>query len=241
MKKLLLLMLMLLLIAAPAHAGDDAAVLASGAGYKKMVNALVAAYTAETGRGVELVYGNMARVTAQVRTSGKVDLVLGADFFLKDPSLRLTARHELGRGRLVLAWPKGRTGVSAASLTAPETERIALPNTKQAIYGKAALEYLQRTGVYDAIRPKLVEVATVPQVYAYLAADEVDLGFLNLTHAMNVRDTLGGYLVLDEKDYDPIRILICEVGDAPHPEARADFLRFLESDKAREIVRANGL
>ncbi|MGE4292596.1 MAG: molybdate ABC transporter substrate-binding protein [Desulfovibrio sp.] len=240
MKKLLLF-LVLLLAAGPAQAGDGPLVLASGAGYKKMVNALVEVYGTETGNPVELVYGNMAQVAAQVRTGGKVDLVLGADFFLGDPALNLTAQHELGRGRLVLAWPKGQAEKTTASLTAPETSRIALPNTKQAIYGKAALEYLQRTGVYAQVEPKLVEVATVPQVYAYLAANEVDLGFLNLTQAMNVRETLGGYLVLDDKDYDPIRIVVCEVGDGPHPKAKADFLRFLESGKAKKILRANGL
>lgn len=236
-----MLFLILLLAAPPAFADDGALVLASGAGYKKMVNALVEEYSSQTGRHVDLVYGNMAQVTSQARTSGKVDLVLGAEFFLGDGSIDAAATHKLGRGRLVLAWPKGKGNPSSESLTSAQTMRIALPNTKHAIYGKAALEYLQRTGIYEQIRQKLVEVATVPQVYAYLAADEVDLGFLNLTHALNVRDTLGGFVELDGQFYDPIRIVVCELRSPPHPDAANDFLRFLKSGKAVEIVRANGL
>lgn len=224
-----------------ARAEGDALVLASGAGYKKMVGALVTAYEAKSGRHVEQVFGNMAQVTAQAKASGAVDMVLGDESFLGAGDLDLAARIELGRGRLVIAWPKGGSWSQAKDLLAFKVRRIALPDTKSAIYGKAAKEYLQSMGLYDKVLDRLVEVATVPQVFAYLAAGEVDYGFINLTHALNVADQLGGYAVLESTAYAPIRIVVCTLQGAPHAGAAEDFARFLATPEAQAVVRANGL
>ena len=164
------LLLVLLLLPVNAMAEGDALVLASGAGYKKMVAALVAAYEAKSGRPVEQVFGNMAQVTAQAKVSGAVDMVLGDESFLNAGNLDLATSLELGRGRLVIAWPKGGSWTQAQDLLGSKVRRIALPDTKSAIYGKAAKEYLESMGLYDQLRDKLVEVATVPQVFAYLTA-----------------------------------------------------------------------
>ncbi|MGE4551738.1 MAG: molybdate ABC transporter substrate-binding protein [Desulfovibrionaceae bacterium] len=242
---LLSALLLAILPPAPVRAEGDALVLASGAGYKQMVNALVKAYGAETGKTVDLVYGNMAQVTGQVRAGGVVDLVVGAEFFLSDPALGLAEPVELGRGRLVLAWPKGRSAMmtdrGTVDLNAESVRRIALPDPVKAIYGKAAMEYLKSSGQYEAVQAKLTPVATVPQVFAYLVADEVDLGFMNLTHVLGVKDQLGGWKEMPLDGYEPIRINAYPLRNAPHAAALADFLRFLGTDAAREIVRANGL
>lgn len=67
-----------LLLALPAQAGaTDSVVLAAGAGYKKMVNALYEAYRTKTGAQIDLTYGNMGKVTTLAKESGKVDIVLG--------------------------------------------------------------------------------------------------------------------------------------------------------------------
>jgi molybdate transport system substrate-binding protein len=241
LKQLLVCCLLLAFFVAPAGAQDEPLVLASGGGYKKMVNALVTAYTAKTGRTVDRMYGNMSRVTALGRTSGRVDVVLGAQAFLTGAGLKMTQVYLLGRGRLVIAWAGSNVFHSPQDLCHPSVTRIAVPDMHQAIYGKAAREYLYSTGVYDQIKDKLVEVATVPQVFSYLATNEVDFGFLNLTHALNVADKLGGYVPLDETMYKPIKIVLVQLYNAPHKAAAADFYTFLASDEAQKIIAANGL
>jgi len=227
----------------PALADDQTLILASGGGYKKMVNALVKAYEVETGNSLQLIYGNMGRVTAQAKTSGAVDMVLGAEFFFKRAGLTFKRVEKLGRGRLVLAWSKAfKSGDDAkADLRSKQAKRIALPDTQKAIYGRAAQQYLERTGLLPELQDKLVVVATLPQVFSYLSINEVDLGFLNLTHALNVRPSLGGFTVLPENEYDPINIVVGELDNAPHSGETADFFRFLTSESARNIVRDNGL
>ncbi|WP_319466305.1 molybdate ABC transporter substrate-binding protein [uncultured Pseudodesulfovibrio sp.] len=219
----------------------DNAVLASGGGYKKMVNALNAAYKQKTGHSVDLIYGNMARVTTQAKQSGKVDIVLGDRTFLTKAELPLENELELGRGKLVLAFAKQSTFSAVTDLDNPEAGRIALPDTQKAIYGKAARQYLTTTKRLPGIKPRLVEVATVPQVFSYLTTKEVDMGFMNLTHTLNVADKLGGYIILNEKDYSPIKIIAAPLKTREHTAETADFLRFLETPEAKVIIRNNGL
>ena len=67
------------------------------------------------------------------------------------------------------------------------------------------------------------------------------MGFLNLTHALNVQDKLGGYIVLEQEYYDPISIVI-GVMDIPAPEEKLNaFLTFLTSPEAQTIIRKHGL
>ena len=219
----------------------DNAVLASGAGYKKMVNALTAAYAAKTGQSVDLIFGNMAQVTTQAKQGGQVDLVLGDASFLKKAELPFTATHELGRGKLVLAFPKGSAFSTIADLDRPEVTRVALPDPVKAIYGKAAREFLTATKRLPDIKPRLVEVSTIPQVFSYLVASEVDMGFMNLTHALNVKDKLGGYVVVDETQYSPILIIVGLLDGGRNTAPAQDFIAFLQSPEAVSVIRANGL
>lgn len=242
MKKILCLTFVFLLAAGSAFASDPA-VLAAGGGYKKMVNALAKAYTAETGNSLQLVYGNMGRVTAQAKNSGAVDLVIGADFFLTRAQLDFSEEMKLGRGKLVLAWSKSfKGGINPVDmLESAAAKRVATPDPHKAIYGRAAAQYLKHTGLDTRVGDRLVEVAAIPQVFSYLSLNEVDLGFMNLTHTLNVLDSLGGYVVIPDETYKPIFIMAGQLANASHPKQAQEFYRFLKTDKAQKIIRTNGL
>ncbi|WP_147820954.1 molybdate ABC transporter substrate-binding protein [Salidesulfovibrio onnuriiensis] len=230
-----------LLLGASGLAQADNLVLASGAGYKKMVNELVAVYEQRTGQTIDRLYGNMGRVVALSKESGRVDIALGAEDFLRSGGLEFRSTHMLGKGRLVLAYPKGSSCSSVATLDDPAVKRIALPDTSKAIYGRAAREFLTSTGRLPDIKPRLVEVATVPQVFSYLVAHEVDMGFLNLTHALHVQDKLGGYVLVPEKDYEPISIVAGELQGGGKHEQVLEFFRFLATPEAKAIISRSGL
>ncbi|WP_419786661.1 molybdate ABC transporter substrate-binding protein [Pseudodesulfovibrio sp.] len=236
-------LLALIIVACLATAASaEGLVLAAGGGYKKMVNALNALYLKETGQSLDLIYGNMGKVTTLAKESGKVGMVLGdRSYLVGKAKLSLSEEMELGHGKLVLAFGKGSKYSKISDLDDPEAGRIAMPDSGKAIYGRAAREFLKKTGRLPAIKPRLVEVATVPQVFAYLSTNEVDMGFLNLTHALNVRDHLGGYVIIDESEYSPIRIIVGVMDSCPDKVAAKAFLSFLETPNAQSIIRANGL
>lgn len=237
MKKILLTLL-LLVLSMPALAGETL-LIASGAGYKTVIETLAKSYSQQTGTTVERIYGNMGQVVGQAQTSGKVDLLVGEESFLRASALPLADTASLGKGRLVMAWPKGKS--EPADLKDSNIARIAIPDATRAIYGKAAVEYLNNSGQYEALKDKLVVVGTVPQVFTYLSTGEVDAGFLNLTQAMAVKEQLGGYIEMDDKLYKPIAIACIRLQTSPNAAAAEDFARFLQTEKARAILTAHGL
>ncbi len=216
-------------------------VIASGAGYRALVDELSDTYTKETGNKVERIYGNMSRVTAQARISGAVDMVLGDIDFLEKAKLSAKTKQTIGTGKLVVAYPKGTSYHNESDLLSTSVTRIALPDTQKAIYGKAAMQYLRGKGIYNKVESKLLIVGTVPQAASYVIAGEVDYALINLTHARKISKSIGGYALINQKDYTPIRIVIWQMEGAANGKECVGFMTFLKSVKAHKIIANHGM
>ena len=238
MKRLALAFLLLFAFAALAQA--EPLTVASGAGYKRLVTELAAAYEAKTGHKTELVFGNMGQVIAQAKASGKIQMIIGEQSFLKQAGLPLASFTELGKGALVVAWPKGRSLSTLTDLTKLEVKRVAMPDAAKAIYGIAGQEALAKAGLADALKAKLLIVATVPQVMTYVVTGEVDAGLANLTDTLGQAGQIGGYFVVDPALYSPISIGAGVLAGQQTPEAAA-FLGFLTSPQGKDLARKHGL
>jgi len=238
MKRLVLAFLLLFSFAALAQA--EPLTVASGAGYKRLVTELAAAYEAKTGHKTELVFGNMGQIIAQAKASGKIQMIVGEQSFLKQAGLPLASFTELGKGALVVAWPKGKSFSSLADLARPEVKRVAMPDPAKAIYGIAGKEALAKAGLADSLKDKLLVVATVPQVMTYVVTGEVDAGLANLTDTLGQAGQIGGYFVVDPALYSPISIIAGVLAGQQTPEAAA-FAAFLASPQGRELARKHGL
>ncbi len=237
-----------------AQTNPPALLLMAGAGYKRPVEALCAAFTQVSGVTMERSYGNLQQIFAQAKASGGVDVLVGdAAFIDKARDLKLPRRIKLGQGILTLAWRRnlevahGAAGLAGMrALLAVSGQSVALPNPQQAIYGNAAKELLLAQGVWAGLQDRLKVVGTVPQVSAYLTAGEVDLGFMNLTEALAVKDQLGGYIVLPSGagSYTDVAI-VAAMSEASktllaHTGVQL-FALFLETSVAHDILRRAGL
>lgn len=229
-----------LLAALPAFA--DSLLIAAGAGYKRPVAELCEAFQKHSGQKVNQIYGNMGNIVAQIRQSGEIAVVFGDHAYLAAVNGLDVANYlPLGNGRLVVAWPSGGQLAAVNELKTAKFARIALPNPKAAIYGIAASEFLERSGLAAPLKDRLQVVATVPQVSAYLISGEVNAGFINLTEALAIQPKIGGYREIDAKLYSPIRIVGGVLRNhAQRPEVQA-LGRFLETPEARGILARHGL
>ena len=233
----ILLLLLTLTLSLPISA--EPLLIAAGAGYKKPLTELYAAFTQATGTQVQAAFGNMQQVLAQTRESGRVDLVIGERGFLSKTGL-FERDLELGKGRLVLAYgPKRLKGYEA--LTDPEVERIALPDPKKAIYGVAATQSLERSGLLPKVKDKLMTLATVPQVSAYLIAGTIDAGFINITDALGIQDKIAGFDEIPAELYDAPVIVLAFPKDRPESQAAKALADFLGSEQAKAILARYGL
>lgn len=220
----------------------ESLLIAAGAGYKRPVSEISAAFEKKTGTRVEQIYGHMAGIVSQAQQSEQVAVIFGDHAYLaKVDRLSFSGFVPLGEGRLVVAWPKGGELASPAALADKRYARIAIPDAKAAIFGIAATEYLQRSGLAPTVAERLQVASTVPQVSAYLISGEVDAGFINLTEALAIKDKIGGYLEIDAALYSPIRIVGGVIRGFEDKTTVKSLQQFLVTPEAAAILKRYGL
>ncbi|HMN72021.1 MAG TPA: molybdate ABC transporter substrate-binding protein [Rhodoblastus sp.] len=231
-----------MIVAGLSVARADEATLAAGAGFRKPLAELAAAYEAASGDRILQVYGHVGQVLAQARESRDITIVCGDKATLRHAEgLEFQRMAKLGLGKLVVAFRKGVSLAKAEDVAGDSIKRIGIPDQAKAIYGKAGRQFIERARLGAAVDPKLVAVATVPQVTSYVASGEVDAGFVNATDAFGAGNTIGGYVEVDASLYDPVEVS-CGVRAAKKPSAATDgFAAFLETGPARAILSRYGL
>lgn len=224
------------------QARADETTLAASAGFRKPIVELAAAYKAQSGHEILQTYGHVGQIVAQARESSQITLVCGDRAVLeraKDVPFQSMAR--LGLGKLVVAFRKGRSLSKPEDISKDDVKRIGIPDQANAIYGKAGRQFLERSKLAAAIDPKLIPVATVPQVTSYVVSGEIDAGFINATDAIGAGSNIGGFVEVGTALYEPVEV-VCGVraSDKPSP-ATAGFVAFLATDQARKIIARYGL
>lgn len=216
----------------------------TGGGYIKMVEALTVQYEKDTGAKVEKAFGgNIGQMLAQVESGSPVTVVISDATSLKKftKALNADAGVRLGDTPLILIWRKGLTLASPEDLTSDAVKRVAMPDPKTAVYGRAAKEYLDGSGLAEKIAGKLNVVSMVPQVMSYVSRAEMDAGFVNLLAARQGKDKIGGFVAVKE-GYEPIRMTAQPVkGAAGEADDVKAFLTWLGSPKADAVLEKFGV
>ena len=228
-------------------AGTAAAeVTVTRAGYVKMVQALVDAYQSQTQAKVGTAFGgNIGQMLAQVREGGKVNLVISDATSLQKFSNELKELKtgvKLGDTPLILAWRKGIVLTGPEDLDKSDVKRVAMPDPKAAVYGRAAKEYLASSGLDKKLGDRVNIASTVPQVMSYVVRGEMDAGFVNLVAARGNKDKIGGFTAVND-GYKPVLMTSVPVKDLKAQD-KADveaFMAFLASDKATPILNKFGV
>ena len=153
--------------------GASAAVtVTTGGGYVPMVEKLVEVCKNETAAPIEKSFGgNIGQMLAQVKSGSGVNVVVTDRttlLKLKTP-VKFSTMQTLGVSPLMLVWRKGVTITNPEDLAKDGVKRIAHPDPKAAVYGRAGTEWVasRPEAVKNALTPKLLGVAGVPQVMSY--------------------------------------------------------------------------
>lgn len=243
MQKTALLTSLTLLALAAGSAHADV-VVTTGAGYVPMVKALSEAYAQETGGKIATAFGgNIGQMLAQVKEGSGVNVVISDRASLaKFAKLLAADETKLGTTPIVLVWKKGLDIKTPADLKADSVARIAMPDPKAAVYGRAAEDFLKTSGLGKDLEGKVNVVSTVPQVTAYVVKGEMDAGFVNRVAAKNAQGKLGGQLEITDQ-HQPIVMTarpVAEVAEKDAADVKA-FLDWLTGETAKGILKANGL
>lgn len=239
------LSLWLLFLAAPALAADVQVAVA--ANFSAPMKIIAAEFEKDTGHKAVLSFGATGKFYAQIRNGAPFEVFLAAD---QDTPAKLEregaavrgSRFTYATGRLAL-W-SARPGVVDAQgevLKNGGFGKLAIAAPKLAPYGAAALETMTRLGVLAALQPRLVTGESIGQAFSFVATGNADLGFVALSQVLESGKLASGSAwIVPETLHSPIRqdaVLLTRGKDSP---AARQLMVFLQSDKARAVIRAHG-
>ncbi|HTH78019.1 MAG TPA: molybdate ABC transporter substrate-binding protein, partial [Ramlibacter sp.] len=118
-----------------------------------------------------------------------------------------------------------------------DLDRIAIANPKLAPYGKAAVETMQKLGVYEHLKPRIVQAENIGQAFQFVATGNAPIGFVALSQVTQAK---GSKWIVPDDLHAPLRQDAVLLAHGKNNEAATALMRYLKGDKARGIIRAYG-
>lgn len=227
---------------------NDKVVVATAANVQFVMQELKKTFEQESDTRLEIVVGSSGKLTAQIREGAPFDLFVSADTRYPQEIFTNGGAENppkiYARGTLVL-WTRDSTVTpTLAMLTGAHVKKIALANPQTAPYGTAAVQVLQKAGLYEQVKAKLVYGESIAQTTQYIATGAADVGFTALSIVLSPKmKGKGRWTKLDSATYSPIdqaAILLKHSETSPKRQPSQEFYDFLYSEKARTIFRQYG-
>lgn len=239
------LILALVALLAPAALARAAEVqIAVAANFAEPAKVIAEGFARRTGHKAVISVGASGQLYAQITQGAPFQVFLSAD---AERPRKLEAgglvapggRFTYAVGKLILySRDPGRVDAKGDVLRYGRFERLAIADPAAAPYGQAAVQALTRLGLYEALKPRIVQGASIGQTYAFLDTGAADLGFVALSQVIDVKG--GSRWQVPERLYDPIeQDAVLLKAAASDPAARA-FIAYLKGAEAKAVIRRYG-
>jgi molybdate transport system substrate-binding protein len=216
--------------------------IATAANMQFAMEALAAAFTAETGTPVELIVSSSGKLKAQIQEGAPYDVFVSADTLYPHRLYREGVGQEVPRiyayGKLVLWTINEAVPLHLDSLHHPDIQHIAMANPQLAPYGLAARQVLQEAGYGHTLDAKLVRAESIAQTNQFILSGAAEVGFTALAavKAPTLREQ-GRWIPLDTSLYAPIAQAALLLKATPPAQSAYDFLF---SATAQEVLAEYG-
>lgn len=235
-------------VAGPGGAAGAGAITVSAAvSLKEALTDAAAAYERQTGRRVKLNFGATGHLLAQIRDGAPVDgFVSAAESHMRQAiRLKVVEASEpvtFARNALVLIVPADAKAPADGfrSLADGGVRRLAIGQPKTVPAGEYATQVLDRLGLSDRLRERLVFGSSVRQVLDYVQRGEVDAGIVYATDAQHAGDRVKRVATAEASWHDPILYSIAPVTRSARRAEVRQFGDYLTGDGGRAILARHG-
>jgi molybdate transport system substrate-binding protein len=233
---------------APAGA-DKGPVVFAAASMKTALDAVAAAWKANSGKTASIVYASSAVLAKQIEQGAPADIFISADlqwmdYLEKAKLIRAGTRRNLLGNQLVLVEPssdadsklKIAQGFDLAGAAGDGKIAVcAIDSCPGGIYAKEALEKL---GVFDSVEAKLAQADNIRSALNFVARGEARFGIVYKTDA-NAEPKVKLIGTFPASSHGPIVYPVALVATSKNPDA-ASFLAYLSSQAATKIFIGQG-
>lgn len=216
---------------------------AVAANFTDAASEIAAAFAEASEHEAVLSFGATGQFYTQISQGAPFEVFLAADD--QRPTLAVDEKHGVDGtvftyaiGQLVLYSVEEGKVTGAETLKSGDFTKLAIANPETAPYGQAAVETLTAMGIYDTLKPKLVQGQNIGQAYQFVATGNAEIGFVALGQVS--QSEAGSRWVVPQELYQPIRqdaVLLNKGADNP---AAVAFLEFLKGDEAGAIIEQYG-
>ena len=204
------------------------------------------AYEEASGQKLQFNFAGSNALSRQIQEGAPADVFISADEAKMD-SLQKAGmildgtRHSLLSNTLavVVEADSPLKLDSARALAQPAVKRIALADTKGVPPGIYSKEYLEKMGVWDAVKDRVVPTENVRAALAAVESGNAEAGIIYKTDAAISKAVKIAYEVPAEEGPD-ISYPFAVVKESKNPEAAKKFLDYLKSEPVLATFRKHG-
>lgn len=229
--------------AASANRGDRI-IVAAAADLQFAFTDIARLFEQRTGHKVTLVFGSTGQLAQQIENGAPYDLFAAANIAFIDELARKgwivpesVALYARGRIALVVNRRSGLEAATLRDLTAAEVTHIAIANPDHAPYGMAAMQALQRVGLWETLKPRLVLGESVRQTLQFVQTGDAPVGIVALSVADVPEVT---YTLIDDALHQPLDQALGVVSTSKKHALALDFAAFINGAQGRPIMRKYG-
>ena len=201
-------------------------------------------HNSDTTNNIVLISGSSGKHYAQILNGAPFDLFFSADklrpnMLEKEEVFNNQSRFTYALGKLALWSPFNEYVDSDGQVLYNDDFRfIAIANPKIAPYGIASKETLTSMNLWQDMEEKLVRGENIAQTFQFAKSGNAKLGFVSYSQILSLNSSSeGSYWLVPQDMYQPIEQQAILLKDS---SLGKDFLSFIMSDEALDIIKRNG-
>ena len=234
-------------LALSAAAQAEVVQIAVAANFTAPARALAEVFARTTGHEAKLSFGATGAFYTQIKNGAPFDVLLAADNerparLEKEGDTVPGSRFTYATGQLVLWSAKpGFVDDQGAVLKGGHFGKIAIANPKNAPYGAAAVEAMEKLGLAATLQPKLVTGESIGQTFNFIATGNAELGFVALAQVLEGGKLKSGSMWVVPAQYHApiIQDAVILKRAANNPAAKA-WMELLKTPQSKELIRSYG-
>lgn len=222
---------------------------AAAADLKFALQEISAQFERQTGTSVDVTYGSSGNFFSQIQSGAPFDLFFSADI---DFPRKLEAAgasepgtlYEYAVGRIVI-WTRADTNVDVAkdgwkALLDHTVQKIAIANPAHAPYGRAAITAMQKAGVFEQLKSKLVFGENISQTAQFVQSGNAQAGLIAKSLALSPSMRDGKQWEIPAEMYPTIAQGVILLRTAKNKTGALAFLQIVRSKTGCEILEKYG-
>lgn len=232
------------------HAQEQKTIrVAAAADLKFAMEELSQVFESKTGVRVDVTAGSSGNFFAQIQSWAPFDLFFSADM---DYPKKLEASgfgepetlSEYALGQIVI-WTPANSSVDVAqdrwnALLDARIQKIAIANPALAPYGRAAVSALQKTGIYQQVKTKLVYGENISQAAQFVQSGNAQAGIIARSLALSPGMKDGKHWEIPTDLYPPLQQGAIVLKNGKNKATARVFLSFVNSTAGRATLEKHG-